>query len=146
MSPSLIRIGAAKWRTSISSRLLVIWLSLSLFLTLTPCCEVFADVIASPATDAGFDHDHAGPNSADHSPGSSGFHDPCTQWLDHADYTLNSLHLAISSGSGSHQDVPVAPLLLLVPHADAPVVARLSYHPPPDPTLPLYLRIEHLLL
>ncbi|WP_096360159.1 hypothetical protein [Sulfuricaulis limicola] len=145
MSPSLIRIGAAKSRTSISSRLLVVWLSLSLFLTLTPCCEIFADALASPA-DAALDHAHQEPDGASHSPASNGFHDPCAQWLDRADYTLNSLHLAVSSGSGSQQDIPVAPLLLLVPHADAPVMARLSYHPPPDPTLPLYLRIKHLLL
>ncbi len=146
MSLSLMRIGAKKRRRSIASRLLVTWLALSLFLTLTPCCEVFADAVASPTTDAVFDHGHDGPDDALHSSESSGFHDPCTQWLDHADYTLNSLHVAVTSGSGSHQDFPIAPLLFRMPHAGTTVTARLSYHPPPGPALPLYLRIEHLLL
>lgn len=146
MSLSLMRIGAKKRRMSIASRLLIAWLSLSLFLTLTPCCEIVADAVASPATDVGADHEHGGPDSAHHSPESGGFHDPCTQWLDHADYTLNSLHVAVTSGAGSHQDIPIAPLLFLMPHAGTMVTARLSYHPPPGPALPLYLRIEHLLL
>ena len=146
MSPSLIRIGAAKWRSSLASRLLLAWLSLSLVLTLTPCCEVFAGAVTSSAADVGLDHDHEGPDGAHHSSESGGFHDPCTQWLDHADYTLNSLHIAVSSGSGSHQDILIAPLLFRMPHVGPMVTARFSYHPPPDPALPLYLRIEHLLL
>jgi hypothetical protein len=36
--------------------------------------------------------------------------------------------------------------LLRMPHAGTMVTALFSYHPPPDPALPLYLRIEHLLL
>lgn len=131
---------------STTSRVLVAWLSLSLVLTLTPCCEVFADAVAPLATNAAFDHEHDGPDGAFHSPGSNDFHDPCTKWLDHADYTLNSLHVAVTLGSGSHQDISIAPLLLRMPHAGTMVTARLSYHPPPDPALPLYLRIEHLLL
>ncbi len=146
MSPSLMRIGAARRRTSITSRLLAAWLALSLILTLTPCCEVFADAVASRATNAALDHEHDGPDGALHSPGSNDFHDPCTKWLDHADYTLNSLHVAVTSGSDPHQDIPIAPLLLLMPHAGTMATALFSYHPPPDPALPLYLRLEHLLL
>lgn len=146
MSLSLMQIGAKKQRRSIASRLLIAWLSLSLFLTLTPCCEIFADAVASPATDVGVDHKHDGPDSAHHSPESGGFHDPCAQWLDHADYTLNSSHVAITSEAGSYQDIPVAPLLLRIPHAGTTVIERFSYHPPPEPALPLYLRIKHFLL
>ena len=145
MPLSVMQIGTERRRMSITSRLLAAWLSLSLVLTLTPCCEVFADAVAPPATNAALDHEHDGPDGALHSPGSNDFHDPCTKWLDHADYTLNSLHVAVTSGSGSHQDIPIAPLLLRMPHAATLVTARLSYHPP-DPALPLYLRIEHLLL
>ena len=145
MSPSLIRIGTERRRMSITSRLLVVWLSLTLVLTLTPCCKVFAD--AAPATThAVLRHEHDGSDGALHSPGSNDFHDPCTKWLDHADYTLNSLHVAVTSGSDSHQDIPIAPLLLLMPHAGTMVTAWLSYRPPPGPALPLYLRFEHLLL
>lgn len=143
---SLMQIGAKKQRRSTASRLLIAWLSLSLFLTLTPCCEIFADAVASPATDVGADHEHDGPDSAHHSPESGGFHDPCAPWLDHADYTLNTLHVAVASGSGSHQDNPVAPLLFRMPHVETTVIEQFSYHPPPGPTQPLYLRIEHLLL
>ncbi len=146
MPPSLMRIGAARRRMSIASRLLAAWLSLSLVLTLTPCCEILADAIAPPATNAALDHGHDGPDDALHSSGPNDFHDPCTKWLDHADYTLNSLHVAVTSGSGSHQDIPIAPLLLRMPHAGNMVTALFLYHPPPDPALPLYLRIEHLLL
>jgi len=131
---------------SITSRLLAAWLSLSLVLTLTPCCQVFADAVAPLMTNTVLDHEHDGPDGALHSPGSSDFHDPCTKWLDHADYTLSSLLVAVTSGSDPHQDIPIALLLSLMPHAGNMVTARLSYHPPPDPALPLYLRIEHLLL
>ena len=143
MPLSVMQIGTERRRMSITSRLLAAWLSLSLVLTLTPCCKVFADVVAPLMPNAVLDHEHDG---ALHSSGSNDFHDPCTKWLDHADYTLNSLHVAVTSGSGSHQDIPIAPLLLRMPHAATVVTARLSYHPPPDPALPLYLRIEHLLL
>lgn len=146
MSPSLIRIGAAKWRRSTASRLLIAWLSLSLFLTLTPCCEIFSNALASPAADVGLDHGHEGPDSAHHSSESGGFHDPCTEWLDQADYTLNSSHIAVTSAPGSNQDIPAPPLLLRIPCPGPTLTAQLSYHPPPDPALPLYLRIEHLLL
>jgi len=146
MPLSVMQIGTERRRMSITSRLLAAWLSLSLVLTLTPCCEVFADAVAPPATNAALDHEHDGPDGALHSPGSNDFHDPCTKWLDHADYTLNSLHVAVTSGSGSHQDIPIAPLLLRMPHAGTMVTALFLSHPPPDPALPLYLLIEHLLL
>ena len=146
MPLSVMQIGTERRRMSTTSRLLAAWLSLSLVLTLTPCCEVFADAVASPATNAALDHEHDGPDGALQSPGSNDFHDPCTKWLDHADYTLNSLHVVVTSGFDPHQDIPVAPLLLRMPHAGTMVTARLSYHPPPDPALPLYLRLEHLLL
>jgi len=146
MSPSLMRIGAARRRMSITSRLLVAWLSLSLFLTLTPCCEVIADAVALPTTHTVLDHEHDGPDGVLHSPGPNHFHDPCPKWLDHADYTVSSQQLAVASESTSHQYAPIAPLLLPMPHVGAVVAARLSYHPPPVPALPLYLRIEHLLL
>jgi len=131
---------------SIASRLLAAWLSLSLVLTLTPCCKVFADAVAPFIPNVVLDHEHGEDDGALHSSGSNDFHDPCTKWLDHADYTLNSLHVAVTSGSVPHQDIPIAPLLLRVPHAGTMVTALFSYHPPPDPALPLYLRIEHLLL
>ena len=146
MPLSVMQIGTERRRMSITSRLLAAWLSLSLVLTLTPCCEVLADAVAPPATNVALDHEHDGPDGALHSPGPNDFHDPCTKWLDHADYTLNSLHVAVTSGSGSHQDIPIAPLLLRMPHAGTMVTALFLSHPPPDPALPLYLLIEHLLL
>ena len=146
MPLSVMQIGTARRRMSITSRLLVAWMSLSLVLTLTPCCKVLADVVAPFTANTVLDHEHDVPDGALHSPGLSDFHDPCTKWLDHPDYTLNSLHVAVTSGSDPHQDIPIAPLLLRMPHAGTMVTARLSNHPPPDPALPLYLRIEHLLL
>jgi hypothetical protein len=146
MSLSLLRIGAKKRRMSITCRLLAAWLSLSLFLTLTPCCKVFADAVALPTTNAVLDHEHDGPDGALRTPGPNDFHVPCTKWLDHADYAVGSLHAAVTSGPDSHQNIPIASLLLLIPHIGTMVTAQLSYYSPPDPTLPLYLRIEHLLL
>ena len=146
MPLSVMQIGTERRRMSITSRLLAAWLSLSLVLTLTPCCKVLADAVAPLTTNTVLDHEHDGPDGALHSPGSSDFHDPCTKWLDHADYTLNSLHVAVTSGFDPRQDIPVAPLLLLMPHAGTMVTALFLYHPPPDPALPLYLRLEHLLL
>lgn len=146
MSLSLIQIGAEKRKRSLASRLLFAWLSLSLVLTLTPCCEVLADAVTSPAIEAQVDHEHDGPDSAHHSPESGGFHDPCAQWLDHADYTLSSSHIAITSEPGSYQDNPIAPVLFRTPGDASMMTARFSYHPPPDSALPLYLRLEHLLL
>lgn len=144
--PSLTRIRASK-RISIGSRLLVVWLSLSLVLTLTPCCEVFADAVAPLATDiahAMSAHGHDEPDNAFHSSGSGGFHDPCAKWLDHADYTLSSLHAAITSAAS--QDIFIGPQLPAAFHAVSLATKRFLYHPPPDPTLALYLRFEHLLL
>lgn len=146
MPPSLIQISAARRRISITSRLLAAWLSLSLVLTLTPCCKVFADTVAPFTANTVLDHKHDAPDGALHSPKSNDFPDPCTKWLDHADYTLNSTLVAVTSGADPHPDISIAPLLASMPHAETMVTARLLYHPPPDPALPLYLRFEHLLL
>lgn len=146
MPPSLIRISAARRRVSITTRLLIAWLSLSLVLTVTPCCKVYADAVAPLMPNAALDHEHDGPDGALHSPAPGDFHDPCTKWLGQAHYTLDSLHVAVTSGSGSHQDFPVALPLSLMPRAGTRATALFSYRPPPGPVLPLYLRIEHLLL
>jgi len=114
------------------------WMSLSLVLTFWPCCHTLADEHPTVVSMEAGDHDH-GNITQDTD-------DPCRTWLDTADAALNT-----SPG------VLVSKLELKVGHAvyaiahDFPAVAvstpgRHVYHSSPPNPLPLYLRVQHLLI
>ncbi|MEW6330426.1 MAG: hypothetical protein AB1560_03095 [Pseudomonadota bacterium] len=114
------------------------WMSLSLVLAFWPCCQVLAQDHPPAAHISAGDHDHgsmpAGPD------------DPCRTWLDNADAALNTsfevllpdleLKIAHAAHVGT-RDFPA--LSVFVP-------GRHLYHPSPPASLPLYLRVQHLLI
>lgn len=114
------------------------WMSLSLVLAFWPCCQVLAQDQPPVAHVEAGDHGHGNaPASQD---------DPCRAWLDNADATLNTLPAVLLADL----DLKIAQTA----HADArefPVVqvfmpGRHLYHPSPPASLPLYLRVQHLLI
>ncbi|MEW6330496.1 MAG: hypothetical protein AB1560_03450 [Pseudomonadota bacterium] len=114
------------------------WMSLSLVLAFWPCCHAVADEHPPVASMQAGDHDHDGiPH---------GTEDPCHTWLDTSDLALNTSPDALVSDfepkighavyAGS-QDFPVVALSAL---------DRQLYHASPPSSLPLYLRLQHLLI
>jgi hypothetical protein len=114
------------------------WMSLSLVLAFWPCCQAIAEDRSSVTHVEAGDHAHANiPPGTD---------DPCRTWLDTTDAALNT-----------SPDVLLSKLELKVGHAvyaiahDFPAVAvsspgRHVYHSSPPNPLPLYLRVQHLLI
>jgi hypothetical protein len=110
------------------------WMSLSLVLVFWPCCQAQAQDQPPVAHIEAGDHEHgnlpAGPD------------DPCRTWLDTADAALSTLlqdtglEIATVAHAGA-RDFPVVPVF-------AP--GRHRYHPSPPASLPLYLRVQHLLI
>lgn len=114
------------------------WMFLSLVLAFWPCCQAVADEYP-PAVSAGTD---------DHNHGNSlpGREDPCRTWLDITDAALNGSPDVLLSNF----DLKVGNAVYAVAHHFPALSAfdpgRHLYHPsPPDP-LPLYLRVQHLLI
>lgn len=112
-------------------------LTATMLLALTPCCEVGA-APAHPETGAvehGDGHDHGPPAAPD----------PCLVWLDNH---LNAL--ATDSVLPAPERVPQPALIAATWKAPAvvpvPLPAPSSCHSPPSPAVPLYLRIERLLI
>lgn len=112
------------------------WMSLSLVLAFWPCCELLAQD-QSPAA-----HVETGDN--DNAPG--GTDDPCRTWLDTADAALNTspdsllsdfeLRIAQAAYANGY-DFPAVSAFVPDGHL---------YHPSPPASLPLYLRVQHLLI
>ena len=114
------------------------WMSLSLVLSFWPCCHAVADEHQPVASMQAGDHDHGGiPH---------GTEDPCRTWLDTTDLALNT-----------SPDVLVSDFELKIGHAvyaasqKLPVVSlsvpdQKLYHASPPASLPLYLRLQHLLI
>lgn len=114
------------------------WMSLSLVLAFWPCCQVMAqDQPPVTHVEAG-DHDHGNmPQETD---------DPCRTWLDTADTALNTSPDALLSNPELKVGHAVYAVAHDFPVAVASTPGRHLYHPsPPDP-LPLYLRLQHLLI
>lgn len=114
------------------------WMFLSLVLAFWPCCQTLADEHPPAVSAEAGNHDHGSIPV--------GTEDPCRTWLDTADSALNSL-----------PDVLFVNFKLKIGHAvyavahDFPAVAvstpgRHVYHPSPPGPLPLYLRVQHLLI
>ena len=114
------------------------WMFLSLVLAFWPCCQAVADEPPPAVGMEAGDHDHGSIPV--------GTEDPCRTWLDTADSALNS-----------SLDVLFAGFKLKIGHAvyadsrDFPAVppsvrGRIAYHPSPPSSLPLYLRVQHLLI
>ena len=117
------------------------WMSLSLVLVFWPCCEILAQAMpAAPAAshvEAG-DHDHG------NMPAGSG--DPCGTWLDTVDVLLNtSPDVPLSSF-----ELKITQAVLAVAHdfpaITSPARGSIEYRAPPPVSLPLYLRVQHLLI
>lgn len=114
------------------------WMSLSLVLAFWPCCQAVAGEHPPTVSAHAGDHDHGNiPQGTD---------DPCRTWLDTADAALNTSPDVLLS----NPEPKVGHAVYAVAH-DFPAVAvsapgRHVYHSsPPDP-LPLYLRLQHLLI
>jgi hypothetical protein len=114
------------------------WMSLSLVLAFWPCCQAMAlDQPPVAHVEAG-DHDHGNMPA--------GTDDPCRTWLDTTDVALNtSLDVLLSDF-----ELKIAFAAYAVAHDfPAAVVStpgRHLYHPSPPASLPLYLRVQHLLI
>jgi hypothetical protein len=132
---SLTRMGSAKTRKTLATRLLTGWLFLSLALTFTPCCEVFAALSFEDHSVSGAVHGHEAPVVPD----------PCATWLDNAGYAVTTHAAIVPAGSDGH--AIFSAVLLPVARSDTPL--KNSLHPgrsPPDAAVPLYLRISRLLI
>lgn len=114
------------------------WMSLSLVLTFWPCCHAVAGEYPTVVGAETSDHDHGGiPH---------GTEDPCQTWLDTTNAALNTspavlisefkLKIGHAVYAGS-QNFPVVALS---------VPGRQLYHASPPASLPLYLRLQHLLI
>jgi hypothetical protein len=113
-------------------------MSLSLVLAFWPCCQAVADEHPPAVSVEVGDHDHGSTPP--------GTEDPCRTWLDTADAALNTSPDVLLS----NLELKVGYAAYVVAHDfPAAVVSapgRHVYHPsPPDP-LPLYLRVQHLLI
>ncbi|MCR4346222.1 MAG: hypothetical protein NUV55_03295 [Sulfuricaulis sp.] len=114
------------------------WMSLSLVLAFWSCCHTLADEHPPVVSMQSGDHNHGGiPH---------GTEDPCRTWLDTSDVALNT-----------SPDVLVSDFKLKFGHAvfvDSQIFSavvlsvpdRQLYHASPPDSLPLYLRLQHLLI
>jgi hypothetical protein len=114
------------------------WMSLSLVLAFWPCCQVMAQDQPPVAHVEAGDHDHgntpAGPD------------DPCRTWLDNADAVLNTSPDVLLSDFEPKIAKAAYAVASDFPAAVVSTPGRHVYRPyPPDP-LPLYLRVQHLLI
>jgi hypothetical protein len=114
------------------------WMFLSLVLAFWPCCQTVADEHPPAVSAEVGNHDHG--NTL------PGTEDPCRTWLDTADAALNTSPDVLLSNF----DLKVGHAIYADSH-DFPAVppsayGRIVYHPPPPSLLPLYLRVQHLLI
>lgn len=114
------------------------WMSLTLVLVFWPCCEILAQAMPAPSHVEAGDHDHG------NMPAGSG--DPCGTWLDTADALLNTSSDVLLSSF----ELKIAQAVHAVAH-DFPAVTlpargSIEYRAPPPVSLPLYLRVQHLLI
>ena len=114
------------------------WMFLSLVFAFWPCCQAMADEPPHTVSTGSDDHDHGNAPPASE--------DPCRTWLDTVDAALNTSPAILLSD--------FEPRIANVAYAvvrDFPSVAiatpgRHTYHPSPPNPLPLYLRVQHLLI
>lgn len=114
------------------------WMSLSLVLAFWPCCQLLAQDQPPVAHVEAGDHDHGNVPA--------GTDDPCRTWLDTADAALNTSSGALLPDYEPKIAIaaPGAACAFPAPAGAAP--GRHRYHPSPPVSLPLYLRVQHLLI
>ena len=114
------------------------WMFLSLVLAFWPCCQAVADEHPPVVSmDAG-EHDHGNIPR--------GTEDPCRTWLDTADAALNTSPDVLLSDFELRIGNAVYPESHDFPAMAPAVPDRHVYHPSPPSPLPLYLRVQHLLI
>jgi hypothetical protein len=114
------------------------WMLLSLVLTFWPCCHLVADEHAPVVSMESDDHDHGGI--------SHGTEDPCRTWLDVTDVAFNPSPGALVSDFELKIGHLVYAEAYEYPVPELPEIGRYKYHPSPPASLPLYLRLQHLLI
>lgn len=125
----------ARRRRSLA-RVLAGWMTLSLVFAFWPCCQTLAqDQLPFAHAEAG---DHGNPPYDTDG--------PCRTWLDNADATLNHSLDVLIAGFDLKLGHAVYAHSRDFPAVSPPARARLAYHPPPPNSLPLYLRVRHLLI
>ena len=113
------------------------WMSLSLVLALWPCCQAVADVVP-PVFSA-----QAGAQDQGIPPGTQ---DPCRTWLDTADTALNSSFAVLVSDFEPKIGHAVYAATQNFPAVAHIATGRQLYHASLPASLPLYLRLLHLLI
>ncbi len=114
------------------------WMFLSLVLAFWPCCESVADERPPVVSAEAGDHDHGNMPS--------GNEDPCRTWLDTADAALNSSPDILLPNFELKVGYVVRTVVFDIPAAVVSRRGRHAYHPSPPNSLPLYLRVQHLLI
>jgi hypothetical protein len=137
---SLMRWRRAMMKGPVAGRVLTVALAATMLFALTPCCEVSA----APAQSAAEGHDHGDHHGGGHPQGSP-LLDPCLAWVDN---NFNALTVSAAQVAPERDASPVLfAISWIVPLAvDASLRVQRSCHSPPSASVPLYLRIERLLL
>src|SRR3989344_3755719 len=114
------------------------WMFLSLVFAFWPCCQAVADEHPPAVSAEVGDHDHGNiPQGTD---------DPCRTWLDTADAALNSSPDVLLSNFDLKVGHTVYAAAHDFPAAVVSTPGQHKYHPSPPESLPLYLRVQHLLI
>lgn len=133
---SLTRLASISTRQTLAMRLLAAWFALSVTLTFTPCCKLWAATPQSDHAVSETEHGHDAPGDLP---------DPCATFLDHADFVATAPGIISSTPDRppAFFGVPPAPLFHTAMLAGSPQHRGQS---PPHPSVPLYLRIARLLI
>ncbi len=140
----LLSVHRAVKRFPVVGRGLSFAVALSMLFALTPCCEASAAASAEAAP-ANAVHVHgAEADGHAHDHGAPATPDPCPVWLDNVFHALGVAVVPAVSGP-EPQWSPAVPLI--IPDETARLLLPVhSVHSPPSPTLPLYLRVQRLLI
>lgn len=114
------------------------WMSLSLVLAFWPCCQVLAQDQPPVAHVEAGDHDHGN--------APAGTDDPCRTWLDTVDAALNTSPDVLLSNPELKVGHAAYAVAYDFPAVTVSMPGRHWYHPSPPASLPLYLRVRHLLI
>lgn len=143
---SLLSVRRAVKRFPAVGRGLSFVVALSMLFALTPCCE--ASAATAGAAPANVVHVHgAEADGHAHDHGAPATPDPCPVWLDNVFHALGSAVVPAVSGPEPQAAFWSPAVPLIIPDEPARFLLPVhSVHSPPSPTLPLYLRVQRLLI